>query len=144
MISFRHSPIDPSTGKLRPGLGLGAAARTTGACTSSTPKEEKNESDDTNIYVRYSDDNGMTWSNGVRVNDDNTTNSQFMPKISLDQTTGQIAVVWYDSRNDLGTGGTGDTDGVPEYRRAILGRVQQRRHPLHAQLPDQRRAPELA
>lgn len=76
-------------------------------------KEEKNESDDTNIYVRYSDDNGMTWSNGVRVNDDNTTNSQFMPKISLDQTTGQIAVVWYDARNDLGTGGPGDTDGVP-------------------------------
>ena len=76
-------------------------------------KEEKNESDDTNIYVRYSDDNGMTWSEGVRVNDDNTTNSQFMPKISLDQTTGKIAVVWYDSRNDLGTGGPGDTDGIP-------------------------------
>jgi BNR/Asp-box repeat protein len=76
-------------------------------------KEEKNESDDTNIYVRYSDDNGATWSNGVRVNDDHSTNSQFMPKISLDQTTGNIAVVWYDSRNDLGTGGPGDTDGVP-------------------------------
>lgn len=76
-------------------------------------KEEKNESDDTNIYVRYSDDDGATWSAAVRVNDDNTVNSQFMPKISLDQTTGQIAVVWYDSRNDLGDGGAGDTDGVP-------------------------------
>ncbi len=76
-------------------------------------KEEKNESDDTNIYVRYSDDNGTTWSAGVRVNDDQTTNSQFMPKISLDQTTGNIAVVWYDSRADLGTGGAGDTDGLP-------------------------------
>jgi len=76
-------------------------------------KEEKNESDDTNIYVRYSDDNGATWSPGVRVNDDNTVNSQFMPKISLDQTTGNLAVVWYDARADLGTGGAGDTDGVP-------------------------------
>jgi hypothetical protein len=76
-------------------------------------KEEKNESDDTNIYVRYSDNNGATWSAGARVNDDSTVNSQFMPKISLDQTTGQIAVVWYDSRNDLGAGGPGDTDGVP-------------------------------
>jgi hypothetical protein len=47
------------------------------------------------------------------VNDDTTMNSQFLPKISLDQTTGKIAVVWYDSRNDLGTGGAGDTDGVP-------------------------------
>ena len=76
-------------------------------------KEEKNESDDTNIYVRYSDNNGVTWSNGVRVNDDHTVNSQFMPKISLDQTTGNIAVVWYDARADLGTGGAGDTDGIP-------------------------------
>jgi hypothetical protein len=75
-------------------------------------KEEQNESDNTNIYVRYSDNNGTTWSDGVRVNDDNTTNSQFMPKISLDQTTGNIAVMWYDSRADLGTGGAGDTDGV--------------------------------
>lgn len=75
--------------------------------------ESPNESDDLDIYVRYSDDNGTTWSNGVRVNDDKTTNSQFLPKISLDQTTGNIAVVWYDSRADLGTGGPGDTDGIP-------------------------------
>lgn len=76
-------------------------------------KEQQNESDDTDIYVRYSDDNGATWSAGVRVNDDHTTNSQFMPKISLDPTTGNIAVIWYDSRADLGTGGPGDTDGIP-------------------------------
>ncbi len=75
-------------------------------------KEQQNESDNTDIYVRYSDDNGATWSAGVRVNDDDTKNSQFLPKMSLDQTTGNIAVVWYDSRNDLGAGGTGDTDGI--------------------------------
>ncbi len=75
--------------------------------------ERPNESDDLDIAVRYSDDNGATWSNGVRVNDDHTRNSQFMPKISLDQTTGNIAVTWYDSRADLGTGGLGDTDGIP-------------------------------
>ena len=43
-----------------------------------------NESDNTDIYVRHSDDNGATWSAPVRVNDDHTTNSQFLPKISLD------------------------------------------------------------
>lgn len=75
-------------------------------------KEQQNESDDTDIYVRYSDDNGATWSAGVRVNDDQTTNSQFLPKIALDQTTGNLAVVWYDARNDLGSG-AGDTDGIP-------------------------------
>jgi hypothetical protein len=63
--------------------------------------------------VRYSDDQGVTWSAPVRANDDNTVNSQFLPKISLDPTTGHIAVVWYDARNDLGTGGPGDTNGVP-------------------------------
>jgi hypothetical protein len=76
-------------------------------------REHPNESNNTDIYVRHSDDNGATWSTPVRVNDDHTTNSQFLPKISLDPTTGNIAVVWYDSRNDLGAGGPGDTDGLP-------------------------------
>ncbi|TML05700.1 MAG: exo-alpha-sialidase [Actinobacteria bacterium] len=75
--------------------------------------EQKNESDNTDILVRFSDDQGATWSAPVRVNDDSTVNSQFLPKISLDPTTGRFAVVWYDSRNDLGTGGAGDTDGLP-------------------------------
>ena len=75
--------------------------------------EEKNESDDTNVYIRYSDDAGSTWSSPARVNNDTTANSQFLPKIALDPTTGHIAVVWYDARNDLGTRGLGDTDGVP-------------------------------
>jgi len=75
--------------------------------------EKQNGSDDTNVYLRYSDSDGATWSNPVRVNDDTGANSQFMPKISLDPTTGHIAVVWYDARNDLGLGGAGDTDGVP-------------------------------
>jgi hypothetical protein len=75
-------------------------------------REHPNESDNTDIYVRHSGDNGATWSAAVRVNHDSTANSQFLPKISLDPTTGDIAVVWYDSRNDLGTGGAGDTDGA--------------------------------
>jgi hypothetical protein len=75
--------------------------------------EQPNESNNTDIYVRHSDDDGATWSAAVRVNDDNTANSQFLPKISLDPTTGNLAVVWYDSRNDLGSGGPGDTNGIP-------------------------------
>src|SRR5258708_430546 len=83
--------------------------------------EQKNESDNTDIYVRYSDDDGATWSAGVRVNDDNTKNSQFLPKISLDPTTGNLAVIWYDARNDLGTGGPGDTDGIPNTDAQVWG-----------------------
>jgi hypothetical protein len=47
------------------------------------------------------------------VNDDHTANSQFMPSIAVDQTTGNVALSWYDARNDLGAGGSGDTDGIP-------------------------------
>jgi hypothetical protein len=76
--------------------------------------EEPQESNDTDIQVRHSDDQGATWSGPVRVNDDAGTNSQFNPKISLDQTSGNIAVSWHDSRNDLGAGGPGDTNGIPD------------------------------
>ena len=83
--------------------------------------ERPNESDNMDIYVRYSDDGGATWSAGVRVNDDRTVNSQFLPKISLDPTTGNLAVVWYDSRADLGAGGAGDTDGIPNDDAQVWG-----------------------
>jgi hypothetical protein len=61
-------------------------------------------SDDTDIYVRYSNDNGTNWSAPMRVNDDPVGNgkSQFLPKIALDQTSGYIAVSWYDCRNSAG------------------------------------------
>ena len=72
-----------------------------------------NQDNNTDIFTRFSDDQGVTWSAPVRVNDDATKNSQFLPKISLDPTSGNLAVVWYDSRNDLGLGGPGDTNGIP-------------------------------
>ncbi|MDP9344082.1 MAG: glycoside hydrolase [Actinomycetota bacterium] len=75
--------------------------------------ENGNETNDMDIMFQYSDDNGTNWSPAVRLNDDNTTNSQFNPAIALDQVTGYLGVSWYDARNDLGAGGRGDTDGVP-------------------------------
>ena len=75
--------------------------------------EEPQESSDTDINVAYSDDNGATWSAAVRVNDDTGTNSQFNPKIAIDGTTGNIALAWYDARNDAGDHGKGDNNGRP-------------------------------
>ncbi len=75
--------------------------------------EHPNESDNMDIMIRTSDDQGAHWSAAVRVNDDATTNSQFNPKISLDPTTGNIALSWHDCRQDQGDFGPGDTDGVP-------------------------------
>lgn len=75
--------------------------------------EEPQESNNLDIQSRYSDDNGVTWSPSVRVNDDSTSNSQFNPRISLDSTSGNIGIAWYDARNDKGDHGFGDTNGVP-------------------------------
>ncbi|MEZ4689107.1 MAG: T9SS type A sorting domain-containing protein [Ignavibacteria bacterium] len=50
-------------------------------------------------FVR-STDYGVTWSQPIRVNDDNTTTDQWMPAISCDSKTGKIYVSWFDSRED--------------------------------------------
>ncbi|HEY1330530.1 MAG TPA: sialidase family protein [Actinomycetota bacterium] len=76
-------------------------------------QETPNESNNMDIMLQYSDDGGATWTPAVRLNDDHGVNSQFDPSIAVDQTSGGVAVSWYDARNDLGTGGSGDTDGIP-------------------------------
>jgi hypothetical protein len=66
-------------------------------------EEPVDESNDTDVYVRYSDSAGARWSLPVRVNDDATATSQFLPRIALDQTTGNVGIAWLDSRDDSGT-----------------------------------------
>src|SRR5262249_52515268 len=53
----------------------------------------------TDLFVRFSDNMGQTWSSPLKVNDD-ASSLHFLPKIALDQTTGNIGVSWYDTRND--------------------------------------------
>ncbi|MEO8458957.1 MAG: thermonuclease family protein [Dokdonella sp.] len=65
-------------------------------------EETVDESNDTDILVRYSDDTGTTWSSPIKVNDDVTTNSQFLPKIASDPATGNIGICWHDARNSAG------------------------------------------
>jgi hypothetical protein len=54
---------------------------------------------DTDVYLKYSSDFGATWNTPVRVNDDDTTNSQFNPAIAIDQTNGNVGISWLDARN---------------------------------------------
>ncbi len=84
--------------------------------------ETPDESNNMDIMLRYSDDKGQTWSPALKVNDDNTTNSQFLPKIALDQTTGAVAIVWFDARQDNGSG-PGDTDGKVNTDAILYGTV---------------------
>src|SRR5205823_3343812 len=68
--------------------------------------ETVNENNDTDVMMRTSTDDGATWSAAVRVNDDATTNSQFLPYVALDPATGIVAVGFHDCRNDDGVNGT--------------------------------------
>ncbi|MCX7418660.1 MAG: Ig-like domain-containing protein [Planctomycetia bacterium] len=69
------------------------------------------ESNNSDIELRFSDDNGGTWSTPVRVNDDTGTNSQFFQNISVDRTNGNVFLSWYDARNDVGASGI-NSDGI--------------------------------
>ena len=74
--------------------------RTSGRIYMSYTDRPNTASNDTDIYVRFSDDGGLTWSARTEVNDDATTTSQFLPRLAVDQTTGVVHTVWYDARND--------------------------------------------
>lgn len=53
------------------------------------------------IWCRYSDNGGTTWSGAVRVNDDPnpTANHQWMPAIWCDKNTGRLYIQWMDTRD---------------------------------------------
>jgi hypothetical protein len=65
---------------------------------------------DSNVLVRWSDNNGASWSEAIRANDDPVTepNSQFFQRIAVDPITGNVAVGWLDSRDDAGGGDSND------------------------------------
>src|SRR5207237_8135687 len=54
------------------------------------------------VVLRYSDNRGMSGSTALRVNDDNGVRSQFLPAMAVDQTSGNVAIVWRDARNSAG------------------------------------------
>jgi len=67
--------------------------------------DQRNGLGDTDVWIAKSTDNGNTWSEAIRVNDDNPGRQQFFTWMTIDQTNGDILIVFYDSRNheDKGT-----------------------------------------
>lgn len=88
------------------------------AYTSETVDEQNNM----NILLRFSDNNGQSWSAPQQVNSDTTLNSQFLPRIAVDQTSGNVAIVWYDARNDE-AGGSANSDGIVNNEVQLWGAI---------------------
>jgi hypothetical protein len=56
--------------------------------------------DKADIFFTMSPDGGNTWSNPLRVNDDNTTNDQWMPALAMTPDGNHVGIFWYDRRLD--------------------------------------------
>jgi hypothetical protein len=56
--------------------------------------------DNADIYFTMSTNGGTTWSTPQRINDDTTTNDQFMPAIAVTPNGQEVGIFWYDRRND--------------------------------------------
>ncbi len=61
--------------------------------------DQKNGYDNTDVWVSSSTNEGITWGERVKVNDDFGSKHQFFNWMTVDQTTGIIYVVFYDRRN---------------------------------------------
>ena len=58
--------------------------------------DQRNGNDNTDVWIMKSTDGGETWSNAIKVNQDGTRSHQFMTAIAIDQTNGDLHLVFYD------------------------------------------------
>jgi hypothetical protein len=61
--------------------------------------DQRNGSDNTDIWLVSSSDGGDNWTAPIRVNNDTTQNHQFLTWMDIDQSTGYLYFVFYDRRN---------------------------------------------
>lgn len=64
--------------------------------------DQRNGLDDTDIFLVYSDDEGKTWSEIKRVNQDGKGSHQFFTWMDIDQTDGNLYFVYHDRRDGEG------------------------------------------
>jgi hypothetical protein len=64
--------------------------------------DQRNGTDNSDVFLVKSTDGGTNWSSVKKVNNDNTTRHQFFPWMTIDQTTGHLFFVFYDRRNTTG------------------------------------------
>lgn len=75
------------------------------------------------IWLMYSRDGGVNWSERIRLNLDETTKHQYFPNVAIDQRSGKVLVAYYDQRRsdrdvyyDIYISTFTPDEGVNEYR----------------------------
>lgn len=61
--------------------------------------DQRNGADNTDIWLMRSRNRGDFWSKPVRLNQDTTKTHQFLPWMAIDQTNGNVYIVYYDRRD---------------------------------------------
>lgn len=61
--------------------------------------DQRNGTNNTDVWLAKSTDGGNTWSEPLKVNDDGFAKQQFLSWMDVDQVTGYIYVLFYDRRN---------------------------------------------
>ncbi len=74
--------------------GCNSPANEPGASVSSSCK--------TRIWYARSTDGGATWGTAQMINNQSSKNDQFNPKLAVDETNGQLVVMYYDTVGDSG------------------------------------------
>jgi hypothetical protein len=64
------------------------------------PGSNVNSACKTRIWFSRSTDGGTNWSTPVKLNDQASLNDQFFPRLAVDETSGDLTVVYYDTVND--------------------------------------------
>jgi hypothetical protein len=74
------------------GSGCNAPGNAPGSNTASLCK--------TRIFFSRSHDGGAHWDTPIKINDQSTLNDQFFPRLAVDETNGNLAVIYYDTAAD--------------------------------------------
>ncbi len=64
--------------------------------------DQRNGEADTDVWLAVSKDQGATWSEPIKVNQDESKQHQFFTWMSIDQSNGNLYFVYYDRRNYSG------------------------------------------
>jgi hypothetical protein len=61
--------------------------------------DQRNGATNTDIFLSYSDDQGKSWVEPIKVNQDKSEKHQFFTWMAIDQKSGSVYFVYYDRRN---------------------------------------------